>query len=277
MHMVFGRLRPKSGFRILLLHDVPESQWRALVDLVDYVRRLHGVLAPDDAAAWVIGEPFTPPPGKLGHAPVLFTFDDGFASNARLAREVLEPAGIRALFFVCPGLMDLGPEAQREAIAQRIFDGRMTAADLDAEQRLMTWQEVGDLAAAGHAIGAHSLTHSRLNGLTGQVLRDEIVESGTRIEDRLSVRVPWFAYPFGDIGSINREAISIIASRYPLCRTGIRGANRSGDHPLTLRADHIDLGDPFVYQRMALEGGMDLRYFPARWRLAGLVPRKGRQ
>src|SRR5690606_774602 len=130
----------------------------------------------------------------------------------------LEPAGVRALFFVCPALMDLGPAAQREAIAQRIFDGRVSAADLPADLRLMTWAEVEALSAAGHVIGAHSLTHARLTTLSGDVLRAEILDSGARLEARLDVPVGWFAYPFGDIGSINREAMQIISQRYPFCR-----------------------------------------------------------
>jgi peptidoglycan/xylan/chitin deacetylase (PgdA/CDA1 family) len=271
LHRLMRRIRHASGFRILMLHDVPDHQMEALAGLVDYVAHEHGVLSPDDAAAWMYGQPFTPPAGKLGRPPVLFSFDDGFASNVRVAHEILEPAGIRALFFVCPGLIELEPAAQREAIAENIFDGRVSAADMDAELRLMTWDEVAALSAAGHVIGAHSMTHRRLTTLSGDDLRTEIFDSGVKLEGRLDVPVGWFAYPFGDIGSIDKHARSVIAQRYPFCRSGVRGANRMGTLPLGLLADHIDLDAPMAYQRLVLEGGLDLRYIAKRWRLNSAV------
>ena len=271
MHRALRRLRPASGFRIALLHDVAEHRMAALADFVRYVVSEHGALPPDDAAAWIYGHPFTPPPGRLGRPPVMFSFDDGFASNARVAREILEPAGVRAVFFVCPSLMDLGPAAQREAIAQRIFDGKVTADDLPPDLRLMTWEEVEALSAAGHVIGAHSLTHTRLTTIDGDALRSEILDSGAKLEARLDVPVGWFAYPFGDIDSINREAMAIIAERYPFCRSGLRGANRGGTLPLGLWADHIDLAAPLDYLSLVLEGGLDLRYMLARRRLNRMV------
>lgn len=271
LHRIMRRIKHASGFRILLLHDVPEHQEAALAELVDYVVHEHGVLSPDDAAAWIFGQPFTPPAGRLGRPPVLFSFDDGFASNARVAREILEPAGVRALFFVCPGLMDLAPEEQREAIAQQMFNGRIAAEDLDPDLRLMTWDEITALSAAGHVIGAHSMTHSRLTLLDGEALRHEILDCGAQLEARLDAPVGWFAYPFGDVGSINKQAMSVIARRYPFCRSGVRGANRMGTLPLGLLADHIDLAAPMDYQRLVLEGGLDLRYIGKRWQLNSAV------
>ena len=135
----------------------------------------------------------------------------------------------------------------------------------------MTWDEVAALSAAGHVIGAHSMTHRRLTVLGGDDLRQEILDCGAKLEARLDVPVGWFAYPFGDIGSVDKHAMSVIAQRYPFCRSGIRGANRLETLPRGLLADHIDLGAPLAYQRLVLEGGLDLRYLGTRWRLNSAV------
>ena len=60
-----------------------------------------------------------------GACPVLVSFDDGFASNHALAKSLLSRHGIQALFFVCPGLMDL-PRAQQPAVASASFAAART-------------------------------------------------------------------------------------------------------------------------------------------------------
>ena len=135
----------------------------------------------------------------------------------------------------------------------------------------MSWDAIEALAAAGHTIGAHSLTHRRLSAVRGEDLAREILDSGARIEARLGTPVTWFAYPFGDIDSIDAEAMRIIAGRYRYCRSGVRGANDGTTHPLALRGDHIDLTALPAWRHLALEGGLDGRYRAARQRLDALA------
>ena len=269
LHRLKTALVGTGGFRILLLHDVPPESREAFADLVDYVRRQHGVLSPDEAIRWLDGH--EPAASHRGRPPCLFSFDDGFVSNADIARDILGPAGIAALFFVCPGLIDLAPGEQPAAVAAGIFDGRVGGAGLDHRLRPMSWEQIEALAAAGHAIGAHSLSHPRLTTLRGDALAHEILDSGARVEARLGTPVPWFAYPFGDIDSIDAEAMKIIAGRYRYCRSGVRGANGRTTHPLALRGDHIDLTAPPTWRQLTLEGGLDGRYQAARRRLDELA------
>ena len=269
LHRLRAGWRVGNGFRILLLHDVPPGEREALAGLVDHVRRHHGVLSPDEAAAWLDGR--EPAAARRGRPPCLFTFDDGFASNAEVARDILAPAGVAALFFVCPGLIDLPRADQAAAVAAGVFDGRVAAADLDPRLRPMTWEQIEGLAAAGHGIGAHSLSHRRLTALSGEVLAREILDSGARIEARLGTPVPWFAYPFGDIDSIDAAALRVVAGRYRYCRSGVRGANGRTTHPLALRGDHVDLAAPPAWQVLTLEGGLDGRYRQGRQRLDKLA------
>lgn len=250
--LALHRLRgAPEGLRILLFHDTPARDLAALERLI---RRLPPA-APDrvDGSGW------------------LYSFDDGFASNLAAA-EVLERHGARGLFFVCPGLMDIPPEAQPAAIAATIFDGKRHAPE---GTRLMSWDEVKGLAARGHAIGSHTLTHRRLTTLSPEEAEAEIGGAAARLVAELGRPVPWFAYPFGDIDSICPEALAVVARHHQWCRSGVRGPNPPGTHPLGLFADHVDLEAPAAYQDLAAEGGLDSRYKEARLELVAMAKAAG--
>lgn len=239
--------RAPEGLSILLFHDTPAADLPALARLAGR----QPAARPDDVAdnGW------------------LFSFDDGFASNLAAA-EVLEHHGARGLFFICPGLMDLPLAAQRDAIGTNIFDGKRPAPE---GMRLMTWDEVRELAARGHAIGSHTLSHRRLSTLNAEAIETEIGGAAARIEAELGRPPPWFAFPFGDIDSINAEAIAIAGRHHRWCRSGVRGLNRPGGHPLALFADHVDLAAPAAYQDLAALGGLWGRYGAARRELTAMA------
>lgn len=255
--LVVHRLRPAApapgAFRVLLLHDIAARQETALDRLLAHIGRTMGFLAPGDVAARLSMT------ASDDTCPVLVSFDDGFASNHALAKSVLARHGVKALFFVCPGLMDLPREQQSAVIAANVFRGKAGAVP-----NMMTWDHVAELAALGHAVGGHGMTHVRLSGLDPARLEDEVGGAQRRLTEQLGRRAEWFAYPFGDIASIDRPALAAVARHFPYCRSGVRGLNRSGASPLALLAEHVDLDAPFASQRMALEGGLDFHYAKAR-------------
>ena len=255
-------------FRILLVHDVPPATADGFERLVAHVKETHGVLTPEEAAAWLEdGRPAT----AMGRTPCLFTFDDGFASNFHVATGALARHGVKAVFFVCPGLIDLATEERRGAIAANVFDGRAGAAEQAAGLGLMGWSELVELTRLGHTVGAHGMTHRRLTRLDGEDLRREVVGAGDILEDRLGRPVSWYAYSFGDIGSLSRPALEVIAGRYRFCRSGVRGTNDADTGALALRADQVDPTSPFAYQKLIAEGGLAFRYGDARRRLDALA------
>ena len=260
----------RVGFRILIFHDVTPDVRPAFEDLVAHLAGRGALLTPDAAARWIAGDG---PKAAAPSPPCLLTFDDGFAGNYELAASVLAKHGAKAVFFVCPGLVDLGADAQLAAVRANVFSRAVTDAAALARLRLMNWTEIGDLVAAGHAIGAHGMTHRALSSLSGEDLRREILESGARIEAEISRPVEWYAYAFGGIEHISAAALEIIAGRYPLCRSGIRGLNRAGANRLALLADHVDLLAPPAYQRLTAEGALDIAYLGRRRRYLAMCPK----
>lgn len=246
-------LPPPGAFRILLLHDIAPRQEAALDRLLAHIGATTGFMTPDDVPARLA---MTAPDGAC---PILTSFDDGFASNHALAKAVLDRHGVKALFFICPGLMDLPRAQQPAAVAASVFRGKA-----EAVPEMMTWDQVVELAARGHVIGAHGMTHIRLAGLDPARLEDEIVGSQLRLTGQLGRRADWFAFPFGDIGSVDKPVLDVVARHFRYCRSGVRGLNRAGTSPFGLLAQHVDMDAPLAYQRMALGGGLDMRHAEAR-------------
>lgn len=271
---VLRGLRPpaRPAFRILLFHDVPAARTESFRRFAEWVKAGPGVIAPDGAEAWLGG---SAAPGAASAEPCLFAFDDGFQSNRRIAEEVLAPLGIQALFFVSPGLIGLDPEEEAYRLAATVFDAQVDPEDLPPDLKPMSWEEIAELVRLGHTIGAHGMLHRRLTALAGDELEWEIVEAGVRLREKLQVPVRWFAYAFGDIGSISRSALEIIGAQYAFCRSGLRGANDATTGRLALRADAVDLEAPLAYQQLIAEGGLDYRYRDGRAHLDS-ISRSGR-
>jgi|CXWL01.1.fsa_nt_gi peptidoglycan/xylan/chitin deacetylase (PgdA/CDA1 family) len=258
---------PATGsLRILNFHETPRNLHSVFNQLLKLLREDHGVLSPHNAEAVLKGE--ASEFNAQGKAPCLLSFDDGFRSNYFLAREVLEPLGLRALFFVCPGLIDLEPEVQRKSIARNIRLDISTADKAEFEQELMSWEEVKTLAAAGHVIGSHSWSHARLSELDRAELEAEVGEAARLLNTKLGRQPRWFAHPFGNVASVNSAALACVAAHHHFCRSGVRGLNTPRTPAVGLLSQTIDLSSPLHYQLAVAAGALDFRYRSARKELS---------
>jgi len=239
-------------FRILSLHHV--SQKELLERLLCYVLDVHGIITPEEAEGLIEGKAHPKSQGKI---PYLLTFDDGFKSQAALVREILDRYGVKAIFFICPGLIDVPLDKQREAIANKIFDPPLAAPEITDDMMLMSWSDIELLVRSGHTIGSHTFSHRRVSGLGEQDLAQEIITPAGIVEDRLGIPVRWFAYPWGDNASIDSRSFQVINKQYQFCCSSLPGVNSSKTPPLVLLREGVNLQAPFHYQKMILAGGFD--------------------
>ncbi len=258
---------PAGAFRILLFHDIPEVHQQTFADLIERIVKNNGFITPAEAAARIEGSSRS----NDRHVPCLVSFDDGFASNRWAAERVLARFGVKALFFVCPGLIDLPPRERPAEVARGIFRARIAENAPAAQRPLMSWDDIGELAAAGHEIGAHSQTHRCLAALDPAALEHEVTGACERLTTVLGRHPAWFAWPFGDVDSIDEAGLATIARRVRFCRSGVRGLNRSGQHRLAIFAEHVDLSASALWQELAVRGGLDTRYREARRRILQLA------
>ena len=272
VHRLFHKMpvfRPQGILRILILHDIGESNMDGFERLLGYLMGEYDIVSPAQAQE-ILANKY--PLSRRDSC--LLTLDDGFSSNYLIAQELLGRYGIKALFFICPGLMDTPALGQRDAIIRHLFNNNVEAFFLEGGQSLMSWQQVLSLARMGHTIGSHTLYHARLSLLKPKDQRVEIMESADRLEDKLGVPVRWFAYPFGDINSIDASAMELIGQRYNFCCSGVRGPNSFKTHPLGLLREPVNLRRSFECQKLEAGGGLDFLYRLRSKRLRDVMPRR---
>jgi peptidoglycan/xylan/chitin deacetylase (PgdA/CDA1 family) len=164
--LAYHGLGPPDGddARLLITPERLEAQIRYLQ------RRGYRFLTGDELV--VEGEP--------GNAVAVLTFDDGFRTWLTDVAPLLERLGVRATFFISPGL--LGEQHWRvPGDAGRLLDAEDARA----------------LAAAGMDIGSHAMTHPDLRLLDGRELAFELEESKAAVEGITGRPCRTLAYPYG--------------------------------------------------------------------------------
>lgn len=117
--------------------------------------------------------------------PVTLTFDDCPASLLESAMELLDRHRFRATLFAVSGHV-----------------GGFSAWESDPALRripLLGWNDLRQLAALGHEIGSHSVTHCNLRNLSRRKVLEELNASRLELEQKLGVAVKSVAYPYGHV------------------------------------------------------------------------------
>ncbi len=122
--------------------------------------------------------------------PVVLTFDDGYEDFLLAALPALRAAGRAATLYVSTGLV----RDERPAL-------------VTPPGRMLSWEQVAAVAAAGVEIGAHGHTHRELDTLSRAEVAWEVAHSRARLQDELGQPVATFAYPYGYSGPRVRAAV----------------------------------------------------------------------
>ena len=262
---VIGRslgVAPQNSLRVLLYHDIAPEERERFAAQLHWLSRSWRFVPADLFAAMIAGD--EPIRGRN----LLLSFDDGFASNRLVAEQVLNPLGIRALFFVVSDFISLvDPEDARHFIVRHIQPGR-SIEELPAHLQNMTWTDLEVLVEQGHCIGGHTRTHARLSAIHSQVdLEKEIVSSADVLAKRLQLPIEHFAYTFGSLEDFSPLALAIARRRFRFVYSGLRGDNTTSISPFALRRDAITPQDSRAVLGGYLEGAADFRYARSRARL----------
>lgn len=173
----------------------------------------------------------------------------GWARSA-LAEEVARdgrraaPAGIRPpampakteeLLTTLKGL----PDRVRRGFIRRL-ERRLGRPGAGAD-RVMSWEEVRQLVGAGVTVGGHSLTHAILPLTSRRMCRREVVGCRRLMEERLGIRVKYFAFPNGAGDDFSRSLVR--EAGYVAALDGGVGAS-SDDLPILARTGLGDLTGP---------------------------------
>ena len=123
------------------------------------------------------------------------------------------------------------PDDERSALVERV-EHAAGGAERPAWDGMMSWTQLRKLAASGHEIGSHSLTHPLLTLLDQGRLEHEVAGSRERIEAELGLPCESFCYPNGDCDE--RVVDAVRRAGYRRAVVTAWGPNRRGVDPFRL-------------------------------------------
>ncbi len=133
--------------------------------------------------------------GPIPRRTVAITFDDCYRDNLFAAR-VLAEHGLPACFFI--------PTAFVGTDAVFPWDRHLP------KMPNLSWDEIREMAALGHEIGSHTVTHSDMARVSEEQARHELAESKRILEAQLGRPVRWFAYPFGERQHFRADRLALV-------------------------------------------------------------------
>ncbi|MEY4544313.1 MAG: hypothetical protein RL685_508 [Pseudomonadota bacterium] len=175
--------------------------------------------------------------------------------------EAILPAD--ALLLAAQGVStakQLSPGARERAVLA--LEHALGGSQVPDWAKLMSWQQIRELAAQGHEIGSHSLTHPLLPDLETAEIEQEVAVSRARLAQLAGCEVPSFCYPNGSYDQRSLEAVQ--RAGYACAVTTRWGLHRGGS---ALEIERCDMD----YARLQTRRG---EFSPERlWlRLSGLQP-----
>lgn len=182
---------PRPAVRILTYHSIGHRTHEMNVTPAAFAE--HMAWLAEHLPVIPLAEAATHDPAVNGSAVVL-TFDDGYADNLHEAAPVLAKHSFAATVFMVAGCAG----------------GHIAAGGTGAADRLMSWEELATWRAAGHTVGAHTMTHARLSTLPEAAQTAEIRGSVALIAERLGEPVNTFAYPFGSARDYDATTMQLV-------------------------------------------------------------------
>jgi peptidoglycan/xylan/chitin deacetylase (PgdA/CDA1 family) len=215
---------------VLLYHSVadrPRRDRRHAVSRADFATHLGVITASgripmrvSRLAAGLRGE------CPLPERPVAITFDDGFADTYGAVEALL-----------------------RQDLPSTVY---VTTGEVGSPDRLSPSQLAGLAQLSSVEVGAHSVSHRRLDELESRELADEVRVSKIQLEELMGVRVSSFAYPHGAYDPRARAAV--VAAGYRSAVAVKNAVSHPRDDPFAIARWTVTRGTPASRIAQVLEG-----------------------
>lgn len=246
--------RNPGRLRVVVYHDISPFEVDAFAKQLYWLKRRWNFVNPQTYEAMVKGD--LPIKGDN----LLLTFDDGFISNRIVAESVLDQMGIKAIFFVVSGFVDISDSDECHSFIARGIRADLPSVRMPTFWKNMSWDDLRYLVNNGHTIGSHTATHARLSELTSDQLDVEVIQSAELLELKLGIKIKHFAFTFGNFDSLSCEALKIARQRFEYIYTSLRGDNAYRQSPKTFCRDTLSPLDSRFLIGAFLEGGVDIYY-----------------
>jgi len=256
------------GLRIVCFHDMPPANLEALDGIVDLARRRMAIGSPADADGLFEGRWRADGVDRL-----LFTFDDGLATQYEAARRLAQ-ARVSAIFFVVPSLVG---RTMAEFVRFHAENGvRAYAPVRDSEARGLSAAQVREMVAMGHRVAAHNFAHRDLGRIHDPgAIHYEVTRAVEGVAALTGGECRDFAIGFGQPDNVSDEAAAFLAASGLRVYACHRGLNVPGRTPRFLLRHSFEPDHPMAFTRVCLEGGADRRLADRASRMArrvGVLP-----
>lgn len=246
--------RSPGRLRVLLYHDIPPNCEVVFASQLRWIRRNWRFVTPGEFELMISGE------APIKDDCVLLSFDDGFSSNRSVVENILNPMGIKAVFFVVTNFIKLTKADDWRGFISKFIYPAYTPQEVPDHWKNMTWSDLSYLLDTGHIIGAHTANHKKLCDVSPNLLHGEIVCGADELASKLGVSIEHFAYTFGSLASFSAAALTVAKARFPYIYTGMRGDNATSFQPQAIRRDAAAPIDSNFLLGSLLEGGADSIY-----------------
>ncbi|GAC1309448.1 MAG: hypothetical protein NVS3B14_08840 [Ktedonobacteraceae bacterium] len=125
--------------------------------------------------------------------PVLLTFDDGYVDTLYVAVPFLRAYGMPATLFVISAYVGKTNRWNPKACY---------------DVKHLNWDELRRWLAAGCDIGGHTHAHLCMTRLNAHEMYEAVSVNKAVLEDKLSIKLRAFSYPYGAFNSLSQEIVS---------------------------------------------------------------------
>lgn len=121
--------------------------------------------------------------GPLPAKPVVLTFDDGLADFFTGTLPILDRFGFPATLYIPTAYVNQS--------------GRWLKTNGNGNYPMLSWSEIREIAYHGIECGSHGHSHTQLDVLPMEKMREEVCHSKDLLEHHLQKSVDSIAYPYG--------------------------------------------------------------------------------
>lgn len=189
-YTLLGRIpQPQPAITVYCYHSLAADNWDFSINLTEFKKQIlylsqnYNFITLSDLHAYLSGLK------QINEPSIIITFDDGY-SDIYQAKDFLKSQHIRPTLFV---------------LSDPIHANRK---ELGTDRPFLTPSQIRELAAAGWEIGCHTATHPDMHNLTSSQIDSEIVNSKSRLEKDLGVKINYIAFPKGRYNSKIQNAVS---------------------------------------------------------------------
>lgn len=215
-------LHAADNLRVTLTHHVPPRDLQNLARLIDHLGSERTLVDAGQVVRSYAHETVPTIEGKC----LAITFDDGLLSSFHAAQSILNPRGIKAIFFIPTMILDLSsPEQMRDFFRHNVY--RRPSGELPPDKCMtMSAKHLLELHDQGHMVLPHTHSHASLDSLTtSEDIDRELRMPMLILEDMLQSPIDGFAFPVGTERVVSGFAYEAVRRLYSVCFTGLGGVN----------------------------------------------------